>query len=158
MRPCNANLVRHIVLRSANAGPAQWHACGGGSVEHSALAQNTSLHSTQMITDWGTAFFWHSCARLCHIVELEACVSARAVSSWWACLQVPLVASNRIGEEKMDSGSITFYGGSFIAGPTGEIREQVSTSSSLPSKTTFARLCVLILSSCNPSSGHASCI
>ena len=53
---------------------------------------------------------------------------SRAARSWLACLQVPLVASNRIGEEKMDSGSITFYGGSFIAGPTGEIREQVSPS------------------------------
>ena len=52
----------------------------------------------------------------------------RAAMRWLACLQVPLVASNRIGEEKMDSGSITFYGGSFIAGPTGEIREQVSPS------------------------------
>ena len=35
--------------------------------------------------------------------------------------QVPLVASNRIGKELMN----TFYGGSFIAGPTGEIRAQV---------------------------------
>lgn len=40
-------------------------------------------------------------------------------------MQVPLVASNRIGEEKADSGKITFYGGSFIAGPTGEIKSQV---------------------------------
>ncbi len=39
-------------------------------------------------------------------------------------MQVPLVASNRIGEEKAESGSITFYGGSFIAGPTGEIKAQ----------------------------------
>ena len=39
--------------------------------------------------------------------------------------QVPLVASNRVGTEKADDTSITFYGGSFIAGPTGEIREQV---------------------------------
>ncbi|EIE19286.1 putative carbon-nitrogen family hydrolase putative [Coccomyxa subellipsoidea C-169] len=38
---------------------------------------------------------------------------------------VPLVASNRIGEEKAESGSITFYGGSFIAGPTGEIKAQI---------------------------------
>ena len=34
---------------------------------------------------------------------------------------MPLVASNRIGKEIMN----TFYGGSFIAGPTGEIRAQV---------------------------------
>ena len=31
------------------------------------------------------------------------------------------MASNRIGKELMN----TFYGGSFIAGPTGEIRAQV---------------------------------
>lgn len=38
---------------------------------------------------------------------------------------VPLVASNRIGRETVDTehgkSSITFYGNSFIAGPTGEI-------------------------------------
>jgi hypothetical protein len=39
--------------------------------------------------------------------------------------QVPLVASNRIGKEEMSSGHITFYGGSFISGPTGDIRAQV---------------------------------
>ncbi|MBI3677727.1 MAG: N-carbamoylputrescine amidase [Proteobacteria bacterium] len=34
---------------------------------------------------------------------------------------VPLVASNRIGKEKGQAGEITFYGSSFVAGPTGEI-------------------------------------
>jgi len=34
---------------------------------------------------------------------------------------VPLVASNRIGREVGESCSITFYGTSFVAGPTGEI-------------------------------------
>jgi N-carbamoylputrescine amidase len=34
---------------------------------------------------------------------------------------VPLVASNRIGKEKGQNGDMTFYGSSFIAGPTGEI-------------------------------------
>jgi N-carbamoylputrescine amidase len=34
---------------------------------------------------------------------------------------VPLIASNRIGTEKGQAGEITFYGSSFIAGPTGEI-------------------------------------
>ncbi|HEY8696785.1 MAG TPA: N-carbamoylputrescine amidase [Rhizomicrobium sp.] len=34
---------------------------------------------------------------------------------------VPLVASNRIGTEKGQAGEMTFYGSSFIAGPTGEI-------------------------------------
>lgn len=33
---------------------------------------------------------------------------------------VPLVASNRIGEEQGETSTITFYGSSFIAGPTGE--------------------------------------
>jgi N-carbamoylputrescine amidase len=34
---------------------------------------------------------------------------------------VPLVASNRIGKERGQNGDMTFYGSSFIAGPTGEI-------------------------------------
>lgn len=34
---------------------------------------------------------------------------------------VPLVASNRIGTERGESCETTFYGSSFIAGPTGEI-------------------------------------
>jgi N-carbamoylputrescine amidase len=34
---------------------------------------------------------------------------------------LPLIASNRIGTEKGQAGEITFYGSSFIAGPTGEI-------------------------------------
>jgi N-carbamoylputrescine amidase len=34
---------------------------------------------------------------------------------------LPLIASNRIGTEKGNAGEITFYGSSFIAGPTGEI-------------------------------------
>lgn len=33
---------------------------------------------------------------------------------------MPLVASNRIGVEKAEASSITFYGSSFIAGPQGE--------------------------------------
>ena len=34
---------------------------------------------------------------------------------------MPLAAANRIGEEKGESCTLTFYGSSFIAGPTGEI-------------------------------------
>ena len=34
---------------------------------------------------------------------------------------MPLVAANRIGEEQGESCTLTFYGSSFIAGPTGEI-------------------------------------
>lgn len=37
---------------------------------------------------------------------------------------MPLVASNRIGREDAESGAITFYGSSFIAGPTGELVAQ----------------------------------
>jgi N-carbamoylputrescine amidase len=43
---------------------------------------------------------------------------------------VPLVASNRVGTEKADASSITFYGGSFIAGHKGEIHAQVGKKSS----------------------------
>ena len=38
---------------------------------------------------------------------------------------VPLIASNRIGTEKFESSSITFYGGSFILGQLGEVVAQV---------------------------------
>ena len=38
---------------------------------------------------------------------------------------VPVVASNRIGTETFGDSSITFYGGSFIAGPTGEVVAQI---------------------------------
>jgi N-carbamoylputrescine amidase len=34
---------------------------------------------------------------------------------------VPVVASNRIGTERADGSEITFYGSSFVAGPTGEL-------------------------------------
>jgi N-carbamoylputrescine amidase len=37
---------------------------------------------------------------------------------------VPLVASNRIGEEAGESCTLTFYGSSFIAGPGGELVAQ----------------------------------
>lgn len=39
---------------------------------------------------------------------------------------VPLIASNRIGMEKGQNGEITFYGSSFIAGPTGAIVAELS--------------------------------
>lgn len=38
---------------------------------------------------------------------------------------VPLVASNRIGTEKGRAGEMTFYGSSFVAGPTGEIAAEL---------------------------------
>jgi N-carbamoylputrescine amidase len=37
---------------------------------------------------------------------------------------VPVVAANRIGREQGESCAITFYGSSFIAGPTGEVLAQ----------------------------------
>jgi N-carbamoylputrescine amidase len=49
---------------------------------------------------------------------------------------MPLVASNRIGTEKGEATEMTFYGSSFIAGPTGELaatasrdRQEVITAS-----------------------------
>lgn len=44
----------------------------------------------------------------------------RTMQGHAAANMVPLVASNRIGREEGDNGHITFYGASFIAGPTGE--------------------------------------
>ncbi|EDT76331.1 N-carbamoylputrescine amidase [Clostridium butyricum] len=51
---------------------------------------------------------------------------------WQRCMQghaaaniIPLVASNRVGTEVQDESSMTFYGSSFIAGPTGEIIKQM---------------------------------
>ncbi len=38
-----------------------------------------------------------------------------------ACNLIPVVASNRIGAERAGSSELTFYGSSFIAGPTGEL-------------------------------------
>ncbi|SHH14051.1 N-carbamoylputrescine amidase [Clostridium grantii] len=38
-----------------------------------------------------------------------------------ACNLVPVIASNRVGVEEDDKSKITFYGSSFIAGPTGKI-------------------------------------
>ncbi len=42
---------------------------------------------------------------------------------------MPLVASNRIGREEGESCGITFYGSSFIAGPTGELVAQADRES-----------------------------
>jgi N-carbamoylputrescine amidase len=45
----------------------------------------------------------------------------RTMQGHAAANYVPLVASNRIGTEKGGATEMTFYGSSFIAGPTGEI-------------------------------------
>ncbi len=44
----------------------------------------------------------------------------RTMQGHAAANMMPLVASNRIGREQGDNAAITFYGASFIAGPTGE--------------------------------------
>eukprot|EP00887_Chlorella_sp_A99_P003255 scaffold9.g3255.t1 len=49
---------------------------------------------------------------------------ARVMQGHAGANMVPLVASNRIGREEFDGSHITFYGGSFIAGPTGEVVAQ----------------------------------
>jgi N-carbamoylputrescine amidase len=45
----------------------------------------------------------------------------RVMQGHAAANMMPLAASNRIGREQGESGAITFYGSSFIAGPTGEL-------------------------------------
>jgi N-carbamoylputrescine amidase len=53
---------------------------------------------------------------------------------WRRCIQghaasnmIPIVVSNRVGTEK-DKTEITFYGSSFIAGPLGEVAEEMNRS------------------------------
>lgn len=45
----------------------------------------------------------------------------RVMQGHAAANYLPLIASNRIGVEKGRTGEMTFYGSSFIAGPTGEL-------------------------------------
>ena len=45
----------------------------------------------------------------------------RVMQGHAAANYVPLVAANRIGVERGQTGELSFYGSSFIAGPTGEI-------------------------------------
>lgn len=49
---------------------------------------------------------------------------ARVMQGHAGANMLPVVASNRIGTEKFEHSHITFYGGSFIAGPAGEIVAQ----------------------------------
>src|SRR5579863_705169 len=49
----------------------------------------------------------------------------RVMQGHAAANYVPLVASNRIGLEKGKTTEMTFYGSSFIAGPTGEIAAEL---------------------------------
>jgi N-carbamoylputrescine amidase len=45
----------------------------------------------------------------------------RTMQGHAAANMMPLVASNRIGTEPAGDGEVTFYGSSFVAGPTGEL-------------------------------------
>lgn len=63
----------------------------------------------------------------------EPVLSIDSQPHWQRCMQghaaaniMPLVASNRIGTEKQEGSSMTFYGSSFIAGPAGEIIKQMN--------------------------------
>ena len=81
---------------------------------------------------WTRVMCGHAGANLVRFFDCEfylsACLGVRLVSTHQSLTcerrQVPLVASNRVGKELMN----TFYGGSFIAGPTGDIRVQVSAA------------------------------
>jgi N-carbamoylputrescine amidase len=50
---------------------------------------------------------------------------------------MPLVASNRIGIEEGEACALTFYGSSFIAGPTGEIVAQAGKAEEAVLTATF---------------------
>lgn len=63
---------------------------------------------------------------------------------WQRCMQghaaanlVPLVASNRVGVERGEKYEMTFYGSSFIAGPTGEKVEEADRGSETVITATF---------------------
>lgn len=50
----------------------------------------------------------------------------RVMQGHAAANMVPVVASNRVGTEKHDAATMTFYGSSFVAGPKGEIIAEAS--------------------------------
>ena len=50
----------------------------------------------------------------------------RVMQGHAAANYVPLAASNRVGVERGQAGEMTFYGSSFIAGPTGEILAELN--------------------------------
>lgn len=61
---------------------------------------------------------WDSCGHWTRVMQGHAAANI-----------MPLAASNRIGFEAGDVSDITFYGSSFIAGPTGEIVAQADRES-----------------------------
>jgi len=57
-----------------------------------------------------------------HAPHLDSCGHWQRVMQGHAAANLmPLIASNRIGQETGESCELTFYGSSFIAGPTGEM-------------------------------------
>lgn len=64
-------------------------------------------------------------------IGTEPILPVDSKAHWERCMQghaaniIPLVASNRIGMEKDGDSSMTFYGASFIADPTGGIIKQM---------------------------------
>ncbi len=64
---------------------------------------------------------------VCFVVAVSNQLSSMGSTS----LQMPVIAANRVGKEEFPerrektASSITFHGGSFITGPTGEIVAQV---------------------------------
>jgi N-carbamoylputrescine amidase len=52
----------------------------------------------------------------------------RVMQGHAAANYVPLAAANRVGRERGQGGELTFYGSSFIAGPTGEIVAELDRS------------------------------
>ncbi|MBS0612029.1 MAG: N-carbamoylputrescine amidase [Proteobacteria bacterium] len=100
----------------------------------------------------GVAICWDQwfpeCARAMALMGAEVLLYPTAIGSephdpsidssghWQRTMQghaaanvMPLVASNRIGTESGERGSMTFYGSSFIAGPTGEKVAEADRSS-----------------------------
>ena len=49
----------------------------------------------------------------------------RVMQGHAAANYMPLVASNRVGVEKCPTGEMTFYGSSFVAGPTGDVAAEL---------------------------------
>ena len=66
----------------------------------------------------------------------EPALKLDSMPHWRLCMQahaaaniMPLVASNRVGREVQDDSEMTFYGSSFIAGPTGELAAEADRTS-----------------------------
>ena len=69
----------------------------------------TAIGSEPQAPEWDSAAHWQ-----------------RVMQGHAAANLVPVIASNRIGEEVGASCTLTFYGSSFIAGPQGEVCQQAN--------------------------------